>query len=87
MALVASSKMLQHQFLEMRRGGPMWRTFAINNINHLAFIPKVYLEGSGIRATPRATFSVANLHVNRLRRSNGGNARGEGGWSGHRAEP
>src|SRR5580692_3781624 len=68
--------MLQHQFWE----NAMERTLATNNINHLASIPKVYLDGSGIRATPRATFSVANLHVNHLRPANGRSARGEGGW-------
>jgi hypothetical protein len=63
MALVANSKMLRYQFWENTIG---W-TFAVNNINHLASIPKVYLDGSGIGATPRATFSVANLHVNHPR--------------------
>ena len=57
----------------------MERTRAANDINHLASIPKVYPDGSGIRATPDATFSVANLHVNRLPVSNGENAKGEGG--------
>jgi hypothetical protein len=71
MALVAYSKMSQHQCLE----NAMERTRAANDINHLASIPKVYPDGSGIRATPDATFSVANLHVNRLPVSNGENAR------------
>jgi hypothetical protein len=75
MALVANSKMLSHQF------GQCDVVPATNNINHLAFIPMVR-----IRTTPRTTFSVANLHVNHLRPSNGGAQKVRAIRSGHRAD-
>ena len=75
--------MLQHQCLE----NTMERTRAANDINHLASIPKVYPDGSGIRATPDATFSVANLHVNRLPLRTERTQKVRAAGSGHRAEP
>jgi hypothetical protein len=49
-------------------GNEMEPIFDISNINNLAFIPW-FFSGTvpKISATPDATFSGANLHVNRLR--------------------